>query len=162
MNNHLDPAAHRGLACQAANAFRERGRLRGLEVDDLIQEAFLALVVEGPRHDPARGAASTFARLVTRRRLVGLMRRPLLPTVSWEDLPGLEPEFRPAERPTSPPDVAGLLSCLSAIERACIILYFGLGGREPLYLAEVGRAFGVSAERVRQRLARKVGLGQPG
>ncbi len=42
------------------------------------------------------------------------------------------------------------LNALPARERQVIELRYGLSGHEPLTLEEVGRAFGVTRERIRQ------------
>ncbi len=46
--------------------------------------------------------------------------------------------------------LAKALRTLPARERKILALHFGLGGREPLMLREIAKAFGISKERVRQ------------
>jgi RNA polymerase primary sigma factor len=46
------------------------------------------------------------------------------------------------------------ISALSQQEQEILALRFGIGGRQPLTLEEVGRVFGITRERVRQMEAR--------
>jgi DNA-directed RNA polymerase specialized sigma24 family protein len=42
-------------------------------------------------------------------------------------------------------------------ERQVLVMYYGLGGDEPMTLKQIGNAFGVSRERVRQLRERALG-----
>jgi len=61
-----------------------------------------------------------------------------------------ESPFDTATRVATPRDVEHALSALPERERQVIELRFGLSGAQPCTLEEVGRAFGVTRERIRQ------------
>ena len=63
---------------------------------------------------------------------------------------GTEEPFERATETLQREDVARALEALPERERRVIELRYGLTGQEPLTLEEVGRAFGVTRERVRQ------------
>ena len=58
--------------------------------------------------------------------------------------------FSRRDRVPSREDVQRALNALPERERQVIELRYGLRGHEPLTLEEVGRAFGVTRERIRQ------------
>jgi RNA polymerase sigma factor (sigma-70 family) len=65
-----DPLDHRGLAVDVARKFLARGSRCGLDLEDLVQEALLALVRAARAFDPGRDLAfSTLAWTATRRQL---------------------------------------------------------------------------------------------
>jgi RNA polymerase sigma factor (sigma-70 family) len=49
------------------------------------------------------------------------------------------------------------MDVLSPRERQVLVMYYGLGGDEPMTLKQIGHAFGVSRERVRQLRERALG-----
>ena len=49
------------------------------------------------------------------------------------------------------------MDVLSPRERQVLVMYYGLGGDEPMTLKQIGQAFGVSRERVRQLRERALG-----
>src|SRR6185437_2858705 len=49
------------------------------------------------------------------------------------------------------------MDVLSLRERQVLVMYYGLGGDEPMTLKQIGTAFGVSRERVRQLRERALG-----
>jgi RNA polymerase primary sigma factor len=63
-------------------------------------------------------------------------------------------------------DIAGVLATLPHRERKVLELRYGLRGEEPMTLEEVGQAFGVTRERIRQietrTLAKLQNYGGPG
>ena len=62
----------------------------------------------------------------------------------------VEEPFETATESLQREDVQRALNALPARERQVIELRYGLSGHEPLTLEEVGRAFGVTRERIRQ------------
>ena len=62
----------------------------------------------------------------------------------------VEEPFDTATESLQRQDVQRALDALPARERQVIELRYGLRGHEPLTLEEVGRAFGVTRERIRQ------------
>ena len=62
----------------------------------------------------------------------------------------VEEPFEVASESLQREDIARALGALPDRERQVLELRYGLGGQEPLTLEEVGRAFGVTRERVRQ------------
>jgi RNA polymerase primary sigma factor len=63
---------------------------------------------------------------------------------------GVEEPFEAATENLQREDIQKALNALPARERQVIELRYGLRGHEPLTLEEVGRAFGVTRERIRQ------------
>jgi RNA polymerase primary sigma factor len=61
-----------------------------------------------------------------------------------------ESPFESASENLQREDVQRALGMLPAREREVLELRYGLNGREPLTLEEVGNAFGVTRERIRQ------------
>ena len=49
------------------------------------------------------------------------------------------------------------MDVLSPRERQVLVMYYGLGGDEPMTLKQIGSAFGVSRERIRQLRERALG-----
>ncbi len=97
----------------------------------------------GARH-PARGAAAGLAGEAGRRRGgvgAGRLRR---------RRDGASRRSRRATESLQREDIQRALDALPERERQVIELRFGLRGHEPLTLEEVGRAFGVTRERIRQ------------
>ena len=64
--------------------------------------------------------------------------------------PSLEDESRRAA-------LERAMDVLSPRERQVLVMYYGLGGDEPMTLKQIGHAFGVSRERVRQLRERALG-----
>ena len=64
--------------------------------------------------------------------------------------PSLEDESRRAA-------LERAMDVLSPRERQVLVMYYGLGGDEPMTLKQIGQAFGVSRERVRQLRERALG-----
>ena len=65
-------------------------------------------------------------------------------------IPGAESPYDTAQLSLRREDIELALASLPERERKVIELRFGLGGTQPCTLEEVGRAFGVTRERIRQ------------
>ena len=155
----VDVADHLGLAGLAAKLYGSR-RV-GLERDDFFQEACVGLLKAAKRHDPERGAFSTYGMLWARSAILRqLSRHARPPTVSLstpidddgdttlEELlpaPGESPEAEVMVR-----EARALLDHLPERSADVLRLRFGLAGDRELTLAEVAAKLGTSAERVRQ------------
>jgi RNA polymerase sigma factor (sigma-70 family) len=152
-----------GLAHFVANRFRS-AIARGVDRDDIIGEATLALVIAAPHFDADRGArASTFltramvhavARALRRRHY-----RPLLGLLVDVDQREMEPEdHRSPELLTAEQhdDIAlldRLMRRLTLRERQVLELRYGFTGEEHT-LEEIGRVLRLTRERIRQIEAR--------
>lgn len=163
----LNWSDHVGLARRQARRLARPG----LDLDDAEQICVELLwrVCQGGGYDPARGAPSTY--------LVSELRRARTPArravevvrgarhvASLDVAVGDDDDSTMHEviaGPAEPPeDLVGdlearrrlrdLVGALPPLERAALALRFGLDGREPLKLAEVGHELGISAERARQ------------
>ncbi len=150
------------LAYKVASSFTRRAQAVGLDMDDLRQEAVVALMRAAAVFDPARGFAfSTLAYKVIRQHLLGVLKkrrnRPLagLPRdcngqeLAFKDEHGEAPDA-PAEGDDEKALVQRLMLMLHPEDRRAIELHY-LGSKT---LSEVAQATGVSKERVRQRLVR--------
>jgi RNA polymerase sigma factor (sigma-70 family) len=146
--------AHEGLAQWVARRYRGRG----LDPDDLAQEARLGLLRAGARFDPARGVAfATYAPWWVRRTVQDAIRRAARAEAARAGarrpgvaapVPGL-PEG--AER------VRACLRRLSAAEAAVLRLRHGLDGCAPRTRTAVARLFGLRPDAVRRIEARARG-----
>ena len=144
-----------------------------LDYDDAVQIGSIGLLRAIERYDPARGAWSNCAyqwirnALARATRTDNLIRHPHAreygnaPGITWTDAPREK-----GQRPDLPSTDAGpLQSAEDADERAwlharvaaldprsaaVIRRRFGLDGREPALLSEIGDELGISRERVRQ------------
>ena len=201
-DNGLDMAAvHelRAFICQRAIRLERIANLRGLDLDDLIQQGFQGALQATQRYDPAFGCAFlTFAEYHIRHAQLSVLKEGAVHISSREheamrkagqvvticslDVPIAESETTLGALLRSEyaaPDELAQLSrvrervwvALRQLERRlreAIIRRHGLQG-EPETLAEIGRSWGVSRERVRQiqalaeaRLKRILLSGGPG
>ena len=110
--------------------------------DEIAEE--LEMTTERGARDPAHVAAPGLAREADRRG-GGVVARRLRPGRARPSRRSTRPRCRCAARTSS---IA--LDALPERERQVIELRFGLGGEQPRTLEEVGRAFGVTRERIRQ------------
>jgi RNA polymerase sigma factor (sigma-70 family) len=154
-------AQNLGLAYKIASTFARRAQAVGLDIDDLRQEAVVAMMKAAAAFDPARGFAfSTLAGrsiqyhlirvLDTRRfrRLLGLPTDGERQMVDFADPNELTPEAT-AEATDDQRMMQQLLGVLRLRHRQVIEMYYFMD----YTLAEVGQQIGVSKERARQLLA---------
>ena len=154
-------AQNLGLAYKIAGTFARRAQAVGLDIEDLRQEAVIALIRAASAFDPARGFAfSTLAGrsiqyhlirvLDTRRfrRLLGLPTDGERQMVDFADPDELTPEAT-AEATDNQRMMQQLLCVLRPRHRQVIEMYYF----KDYTLAEVGQRIGVSKERARQLLA---------
>ena len=116
------------LALRQARSFRHGASERGIEWEDLVGEARLALMLAARRFNPARGRSfDRFASSVIRSalaRAVGMYGRHLSPTNAGGRKSRLV--ARPLPDPDAAADVQSLLSHLTAYERTLVEERFGL------------------------------------
>lgn len=145
------------LVCEHAglvHAVVQRQHGAGLPYADLIQEGWIGLWQAVQHFDPGRGVQfSTYAWYAIARhvwRAVARAQRPegwLLRTEGVE----VSEEVEEAWQRRAVAEVIGeMLGRLPEREREVIVAVYGLEGQEALSLAELGRRYGVSGERVRQ------------
>jgi RNA polymerase sigma factor (sigma-70 family) len=152
-------------------------RGRGVDDDDLFQDGVVGLLEGLDRFDASRGCRwTTYTTWWVRMRVqqgvargaypVALTHRALqalagnLPTTEGTRAailgacrPGVDPADLEAERDRDADprlDTDDLLRCLDPRSRDILARRFGLGGNPPQSLSQVGRALGISKERVRQ------------
>jgi RNA polymerase sigma factor (sigma-70 family) len=152
----VDAKDHLRLAWFVAGRLSGWAARRGVDFDDLVQEAALAVVRAAQRFDPARGFTfSTYAYPTVEWTLIRAIRR------HWP-VHGLPGAF---DRPA--PDVADvdtvdevnrLLAHLPDRERLAVVRRFGLDGGEELTHAEVGTLLGVSGSRAGQIIMRGIAM----
>jgi RNA polymerase sigma factor (sigma-70 family) len=152
----IDPAEHRGLVLKVANRYRNQG----FGLDELIDEAELALHVAIANFDPDRGNQfSTYAWVVIANHIKTFMRRVGHPKgVVVHDVHVLRGTLGASHRERDPSErliaqqtadrVLGVLTLKS--ERLVVEHLFGLNGRPELNLAEIAKVQGYSRERARQ------------
>jgi RNA polymerase sigma factor (sigma-70 family) len=143
---------YRPLAFKIARGYRDRG----VPLDDLRSAADLGLVLASRKFDPARGAFGPYAKLWIKGELTRLF-KPAADAMAFGRSESLKVPVRgddddrdyqrdvAAPAPTIMPD----LSALAETDR-CIIQSRLCGET----LAEIGKALGISSERVRQRETR--------
>lgn len=140
-----DPLKHLGLARIVVNRFLDRG----LEADDLMQEAAIALIFAAQGYDPGRKRKfSTFAGKCILNRLIKETRKSgdwMTQRRAFSD----DSQLARSTEETVRPSLSPYLDCLPENEARVLRLRFGLD-REPLTLQEVGNHIGVTKERVRQ------------
>lgn len=128
-------------------------RRSGLDLEDLKQEAVIALTRAAELFDPRRGFQfSTYASSAIMRRLRAIERR------HFEGVCGKEVELRADWGVAKSEAVAAIASNLPEIDlsilpertRYVIVHRFGIGGARPRTLEDVGRSLGLNKERVRQ------------
>jgi RNA polymerase primary sigma factor len=152
-------------------------RGRGVDDEDLVQDGVVGLLEGLDRFDEARGCRwTTYTTWWVRMRVqqgvargaypVALTHRALqalagnVPTTEGTRAailgacrPGVDPADLEAERDRDADprlDTDDLLRCLDPRSRDILSRRFGLGGNPPQSLSQVGRALGISKERVRQ------------
>lgn len=126
----------------------------GIEYQDLVQEGRIAVWRSILHFDPGRGNAfSTYAWTAIYRHLWAYVEmaeqsRDYVEVEEWLETPGLAEAAWQAEQVCQAlgEEVANLPERL----RQVIVLYYGLGGGWPHTLAEIGQAWGITPERVRQ------------
>lgn len=143
--SEIDPLKHLGLA----RTFEMRFRDRGLESDDLMQEATIALIHASREFKPELDFKfSTFAGKCILNQLISTTRKSGDWKVLRRDLSGDSLVAKPAEARLRP-NVSRYLDCLTEIQATVIRLRFGLD-REPLTVAETAKVVERSTFRVRQ------------
>jgi RNA polymerase sigma factor (sigma-70 family) len=152
-------------------------RGRGVDDVDLVQDGIVGFLEGLDGFDPSRGTRwTTYVHWWIRMRIqqgvargaypVALTHRALqalagnLPTTEGTRAailgacrPGVDPADLEAERDRDADprlDLDDMLRCLDPRSRDILARRFGLGGTPPQSLSEVGRALGISKERVRQ------------
>jgi RNA polymerase sigma factor (sigma-70 family) len=154
----VKPADHIGMAYTISNRFERYARPRGFSRDDLVGEAFLAVVQAAPTYNPARCEVATFVWCAMKWRLLRLLRRQpihLVPLATNDEGKVLDEPAAPDE-PDGGEDrehVAQLLRCLRRQERLVVELYFGIGHGDALTCEAVGERLGTSRARVQQILS---------
>lgn len=148
-----------GLAYAMAHKHRRMAIARGHDLEDVVQEASIALTIAAQHFDSSKGKYSSYACTSACRRLARLRNFSRLPTIPTpEDLSGLE--FLPDSRESAPETqldeaeqaqaLATALQALSDREHLVLTLRFGLADGRERTLQEVGDALGVGKERARQ------------
>jgi RNA polymerase sigma factor (sigma-70 family) len=126
----------------------------GIEYQDLVQEGRIAVWRSILHFDPGRGNAfSTYAWTAIYRHLWAYVEmteqsREYVEVEEWLDTPGQAEMAWQAEQVRQA--LLEEVVCLPERLRQVIVLYYGLGGGWPRDLGEIGRAWGISRERVRQ------------
>ena len=151
------------LAYHIAHRFRDRAAARGLEPDDLAQEAALQVWVAALKYDPERGPFVALAGAYAAGAVLSALRAGR--HRAWVQLPEKNADGVAAEaedaRAEGPGERAGrddlvrqLLRQLTPRERAVVTLRFGLRDGCARPLSQVARDLGLSKGRVRQIEAR--------
>lgn len=146
---------------------------RSLDPDDAVQIGSIGLMRAIERYDPARGAWSNCAyqrirsELSRATRADHLIRHPSAreygnaPAITWTDAPrvrGSRPDFRatdpgPMQLAEDADEREWLHARVAALHpRTALVIRrrFGLDGRDPALLSEIGDELGLTRERVRQ------------
>jgi RNA polymerase sigma factor (sigma-70 family) len=156
MHAPVDAKDHMRLAWFVAGRLSGWAARRGVDFDDLVQEAALAVVRVAQRFDPAKGFTfSTYAYTSVEWTLIREIRR----HQSMHGLPGAfdrpAPEGLDAD---AAEEVNRLLARLPERDRFAVVRRFGLDGGEELTNAEVGRLLGVSGSRAGQIILRGIAM----
>lgn len=153
----VDVGEHLGLAVHVANRFVHRAARAGIDLDEVIGEAFLGLVRAGRKYEAARGAKfGTFAFVCIERSLKnffkGHRRHNRLPQ-GVEDGSEFDVADQPVPDQNSVEDreVAGiLLASLTPRQREVVELLYGIGGQRQRTPREVAQALSISSAGVNQ------------
>jgi RNA polymerase sigma factor (sigma-70 family) len=148
---------HDALALAVAGRYRRRG----VDADDLAQEARLGLLIACERFDPARGVRfATFAPWWVRRMLQGAVRRQAIAArlnrhgVERGRVEARDTSALRAGLPEEAERVRACLRGLPAAEGAVLRLRYGLDGCAPRTRRAIARQFGLEADAV-ARIERK-------
>jgi RNA polymerase sigma factor (sigma-70 family) len=148
-----------GLAYSVAR--RSSFRQPGLELEDLQQEALLALVQCAERFDPVSHPNCKFSTFAGFAMVMWLrsycarhLRRPReLTNFDLSEIP--DPStLLPSIAVRDAEIVWDGVERLNAADRQLVELYYGLGDSESLTLSEIGERFGITKQRVHQKVAR--------
>jgi RNA polymerase sigma-70 factor (ECF subfamily) len=130
---------------------------RASEVEDAVQESFLALWANAGRHDPALASEATFVTLIVRRRLIDRYRQS-------RRQPVVEP-FRPAhEKSTTPADplerdeevaqVRAAMAALCGMQQTILLMAVQEGQTHQQIADRLGLPLGTIKTHVRRGLMR--------
>lgn len=143
---------------------------RSLDMDDAIQVGSIGLLRAIRKHDPVRGAWSTTAYMWVRQALSRELRRDNVirhsyhesygdaPSVVWVDAGEETYDLAsdtgtPLSLASDADECAALARQLARLDKRIARILrcrFGLDGREPMLLIEIGAELGLTRERVRQ------------
>lgn len=164
MDENINEQDHIGLVYHVAQELANNDdiciRAFGKDVSEYLGEGYIALQKAKKNFNPSLGFKfSTYASKVIRDRLVQFARRSTLIKVSFQDYADSGrvdevPGWEIAE------ELNARLGELDPRTRDVLIMRFGLDGKDPLTLEEVGRKFDPPLTRERIRQIEKIGVEQ--